>query len=389
MSKSLHILWGDFTASSFDKLDKNIQTKHLIVGGGIAGLSAAYFLLEHGEKDIVLIEKNTIGSGSTGHSAGMLVSGMETSSWDNLIRKRGAVAARAYWDAQLRAVDLVTSLVDEGHIQCDLFAEEHLRLAGNKFSRARLLKDFDAHALMHTRVQALAGEVLEEEFSSHTFNSAERTTKNISVNPLLLARGFAHYLKKRGVRIFEHTALESVEAGQAQTNHGTIAYSHIIHCTGVSAKSTRLHQYLTTICVTRVLTTKELEVMGLLDKDMFEDAEKRSYHYGKITGDNRLLVGYGDTKHVREFTYGYTHLPHVNSIERFIKHVFPAINPKIEYAWSAEYALSRSELPVIRVHHREVFINGAGTQIASIATVSYAISKLLGKKHVLDILFST
>ena len=381
--------WGDYNIQSFDALSGDIQTQYLIVGGGIAGLAAAYFLLEHGEKDIVLIEKHTIGSGSTGHSAGMLVTGMETSSWAHLIRTHGLPEARAYWDAQNRAVDLITALVKEGHIQCDLIPEEHLRLAGNAVAQKKLLEDFSAHKMMHSRVSDLEGEKLAEEFPADTFESAERTTKNISVNPLLLARGFARYLQKRGVRMFEHTELVSAQDGHAETNHGAISYSRIVRCMGVSEKDAHIQPFLTTICVTRVLTTKEREVIGLLDNDMFEDVETRSYHYGKITGDKRLLVGYGDTKHTSGFTYGYTHLPHVHSIERFIARVFDSITPHIEYAWSAEFALSKSELPVVRVGEEEVLVNGAGTQIASIATVSYAISKLLGKRHVLDGLFGS
>ncbi len=379
--------WGDYNVRNFDALSGDIQTQYLIVGGGIAGLAAAYFLLEHGQKDIVLIEKHTIGSGSTGHSAGMLVTGMETSSWAQLIRTHGVSGARAYWDAQNRAVALVTALVEEGHIQCDLIPEEHLRLAGNAVAQQQLLQDFSAHKMMHSRVGELGGEKLVEEFPADEFESAERTVNNVSVNPLSLARGFARYLQKRGVRMFEHTELLSATDGRAQTNHGAITYSRIVRCMGVSEKDAHLQPFLTTICVTRVLTTKEKEAIGLLDNDMFEDVETRSYHYGKITGDNRLLVGYGDTKHASSFTYGYTHLPHVHSIERFIQRVFDAIAPKIEYAWSAEFALSKSELPVVRVGKEEVLVNGAGTQIASIATVSYAISKLLGKRHVLDELF--
>lgn len=44
-----------------------------IVGGGIAGLSTAYFLLKHTTKKVVLIEAGKIGHGATGHNAGQVV----------------------------------------------------------------------------------------------------------------------------------------------------------------------------------------------------------------------------------------------------------------------------------------------------------------------------
>lgn len=46
-----------------------IRTHILIIGGGISGLAIAYNLLEKGVKDIVVIEKSYIGSGSTGRCA--------------------------------------------------------------------------------------------------------------------------------------------------------------------------------------------------------------------------------------------------------------------------------------------------------------------------------
>src|SRR6266567_3670386 len=42
----------------------------LIVGGGIAGCALAYYLAQEGETDIVLVEADELGSGSTGGSFG-------------------------------------------------------------------------------------------------------------------------------------------------------------------------------------------------------------------------------------------------------------------------------------------------------------------------------
>ena len=46
------------------------QARAVVIGGGVAGCSTAYRLAELGWKDIVLIERNTISSGTTWHAAG-------------------------------------------------------------------------------------------------------------------------------------------------------------------------------------------------------------------------------------------------------------------------------------------------------------------------------
>lgn len=48
------------------------RTDVVVVGGGVVGASITYFLIEETEKDVTLVEKNAIGSGSTGDSSAII-----------------------------------------------------------------------------------------------------------------------------------------------------------------------------------------------------------------------------------------------------------------------------------------------------------------------------
>ena len=48
------------------------STKVVVIGGGIAGCSAAYHLAKFGWKDSVLLERDQLTSGTTWHAAGLV-----------------------------------------------------------------------------------------------------------------------------------------------------------------------------------------------------------------------------------------------------------------------------------------------------------------------------
>ena len=48
------------------------RAKIVIIGGGVGGTSVAYHLAELGERDVVLLDRSDLTSGSTFHSAGLV-----------------------------------------------------------------------------------------------------------------------------------------------------------------------------------------------------------------------------------------------------------------------------------------------------------------------------
>ena len=48
------------------------RARVVIIGGGVGGTSIAYHLAELGERDVVLLDRNELTSGSTFHSAGLV-----------------------------------------------------------------------------------------------------------------------------------------------------------------------------------------------------------------------------------------------------------------------------------------------------------------------------
>ncbi len=60
-----------------EHLREDISTDVVIVGAGIAGISTAFFTLKNTHKHVVIVEKNVLAHGATGHNAGQVVSYFE------------------------------------------------------------------------------------------------------------------------------------------------------------------------------------------------------------------------------------------------------------------------------------------------------------------------
>ena len=48
------------------------RAKIVVIGGGVGGTSVAYHLAQLGEKDVILLDRSDLTSGSTFHSAGLV-----------------------------------------------------------------------------------------------------------------------------------------------------------------------------------------------------------------------------------------------------------------------------------------------------------------------------
>ena len=95
-------------------LDKDIDIDVLIIGGGITGLTCAYFLKDS-NLNIALIDKLHIGSGATGYTTGKL-----TYMQDLIYNKMKYDDAVLYLESQKEAIKIVKDIVKKHNIECNL-----------------------------------------------------------------------------------------------------------------------------------------------------------------------------------------------------------------------------------------------------------------------------
>lgn len=177
----------------------------VIVGGGVIGASTAYHLARRGWTDVVVLEKNTLTSGTTWHAAGLVTQARGTDGTREIVRRSLGVFKNLELDTGFS-----TGFVETGTINIATSPErfDELRhLAGTVLGNGIKAELLDAHetVAMHPLLNP-EGVLGGLHFPEDVRGSATDTT-------ISLARGAT----SRGVQI-----LEGVTATGVTTEHGRV-----------------------------------------------------------------------------------------------------------------------------------------------------------------------
>lgn len=112
--------WIDSTKDlkkDFDSLTNDINVDVCIIGGGITGISTAYYLAKSGLK-VCVLEKDKIGHHATGNTTAKITMAHGLF-YDYLINTFSSELAQNYLNANLEAISNIKNIVDTETIDCD------------------------------------------------------------------------------------------------------------------------------------------------------------------------------------------------------------------------------------------------------------------------------
>ena len=112
-------LWIETTKDKLklESLKNDEETEICIIGGGLFGLTTAYYLTKQGKKVIVL-EKGEIGEKVSGNTTAKITS-QHGLFYDHLIQDYGKEYAKKYLEANEKAIENIAKIIDDEKIDCD------------------------------------------------------------------------------------------------------------------------------------------------------------------------------------------------------------------------------------------------------------------------------
>lgn len=302
-----------------------------VVGGGIAGLTTAYFLSISG-KDVVLLEDGAIGSGETGRTTAHFTNAVDDR-YSVIRDKHGLAAARLTAQSHTKAIDAVAAIVRDEGIRCHL-------------------KRVDGYLFLHpsdkpkTLVDELAacrdvGLEVERVPSAPHFESgpALRFPDQLQLHILEYLAGLKRAIERQGGRIYTDTHVRFPDGKLMANDHAVLADKTVI-CTNAPV-TTKLSIHAKQMAFRTYVVAAE--VPGSVPQAMWWDTGDRAaptpfppYHYVRLQtfADGRTLLISGGQDH-KVGALEQVEVDPYDALESWTRERFPEMGDVV-HRWSGE-----------------------------------------------------
>ncbi|MFT4824373.1 MAG: gamma-glutamylputrescine oxidase [Halioglobus sp.] len=343
-----------------------------VIGGGYTGLSTAIHLRDQGFSVIVL-EANRVGWGASGRNGGHVGTGQRADQ-DQLEKMVGMNHAQALWKLGLEAVDTVTHLIERFQIDCELkHGNLHVASKASDVSDLREEVDHLRRTYNYDHISYVDKSELEKMTSGQGFHGGTVDSGSKHLHPLKYAHGLAKAASGLGASIYEHSQVISYNEGDqvhVKTTEGEVrARFVVLGCNGylekleprAAGKIMPINNYmLATEPLSEALARKLIRDDTSMSDSLFV------INYWKLSADNRLLFGGGET-YSRRFPGDIG-----GFVRKYMLQIYPELaTTAIDFGWGGTLAITMNRMPDFGRLSSKVFYahgySGHGVPTATLA----------------------
>ncbi len=346
-------IWLSHTGPTFDALTGDLETEIAIIGGGITGVSAAYLLKEKGA-DFALLERGSVAGGSTGHSMGALVPGIEQEDIWQSIAKYGRARTELVWRATGEAISQIRDLSTRLGIECDFVPGPAFDVVDRPSNLKFLEREHAAAEDCGVETSILDAKQIRERLAvGDTVVGALKYEKCAQMDPAAFVHGLAKEIHKSTGSIFERTNVDKIKSEQGgfmlETDSGTVRARKVIVATEsytgqLGVLKNRIVALRENALATERLDDDSMKALGMKNALVWNMA--RDYYFMRTTTDGRVMIDGGGT-----LSSSQSDAPNpkrIASTYSVLVKLFPSLRGReIEFAWSGRMAVPLRPVPVV------------------------------------------
>ncbi|CAN5803361.1 FAD-binding oxidoreductase [soil metagenome] len=333
----------------YPSLQSNVECDVAVVGGGLAGLSAAIELADRGY-DVLLLEAQQVGWGASGRNGGQVIAGLACEQ-STVEAQLGVPAARDVWQMTMEALRLIGERCERFGIDCD-WRSGYIGLAVNE-RKARELAVWQEHMqrVYAYDTQWIAPQDVPQWIASPRFHSGYHDRLGGHLHPLKYALGLARGAASVGVQIHENSAVLGMEPGTERNNTvrlrtatGAVRASHVLLAGNVYLQglAPELERRIMPVG-TYIVASEKLDpalAESLVPSQSAVCDTNFVLDYFRPTVDHRMLYG-------GRVSYS-TSTPRnlAASMQRRMAHTFPQLSDtRVEFEWGGFVDISMNRAP--------------------------------------------
>lgn len=347
----------DVIHNQYPKLNQDIKTDVLIVGGGVSGALTAFMFKEQ-NIDVTLVEKETVATGSTLASTSLLHYEIDTD-LNRLSALVGETEATSAFKLCLDAVGRLGEVITHLNDSCDFILRPSFYYT-NKDEEYDYV--YDEYLLRKSKgfdVTFYDGKKEADKFTFPFKAGIFSNDKGAEVNPVKLTNELLSYCHKKDMPIYDLTGVVEYDLSNdkpvAITEYGLkIECNKIILASGYD-NIAFMDEDLYDMTRTFILATKPVDSFdGWHERCLIKDTAD-AYSYLRTTVDNRIIIGGEDievtlndhdTLYMKD-NHGLA-LQKYNLLKKRLEDFFPLIKDKvIDNSFNGIFIDSHDGLPYI------------------------------------------
>lgn len=346
------LFWTDQTKikNIYPYITENISCDVLIIGGGIGGAITAYYLAKE-NIDVVLVEKNIIGYGSTSASTAILEYQVDIE-LNKLEKMIGKSNAKKIYKLCYNAIDELEKISLEVEGINDFGRKDTLYFSNNFMQKASMQKESDARKEIGFHTNFI------DKHDIVNLNSGILTKDSSAIiNPYNFTQELIAYLNNfKNVRVFENTPVISVKGRYDDVecitnNKFKIKANRAIFCSGYETL-----KYVPNLPVelykTFTIVSKPNRQLKRINPNFTARDSVEPYHYIRFTDDSRLVLGGEDIK-ITSKILDKSNLETIASskykkLQGTMQKLFNNIEDlEVEYEFNGTFGNTKDTLPII------------------------------------------
>ncbi len=332
---------------SVPPLRQSLEADVVIVGGGMAGLSAAQAFLAK-NKRVVLLEAYYCGAGASGKSSGFITPNSEIS-LSTFIERHGQEGGKTIWNTIESGLEHIRKNIISYKLSCDYQAEDSLYVANSPHTTKAISEEYESLKQLGYKTEYISKEKLPDYLGSDDYYAGVIYPNTFGINAYKYCQEMKNILMQQGAQIYEETPVLSIEAHQVTTHHARVKAEYVIVCTdrftpNLNVLTKDIYHAQNFLLISQTLSDAELKTLFPDKKYMVWDTDLL-YSYFRVA-ENRLLLGGGSLWHMYDKREKYHNRWVHRKLTNYFKRKFPQLDLQFEQYWPGMIGLSKDIAPL-------------------------------------------